>query len=939
MRGFRSLVRSVLIIGVGVVLVLLARSRAAAQTGIYGDIEGRIVDASGGALPGVTITLTGPALMGTRTTVSVEDGRYRFPALPQGEGYTLQFELEGFKTLIRKDIAVNIRKTTSVTAQLELAGIKETVVVTGGSPLVDTQNARQGMSLTSQILQSVPTGRDPYTVLEMTPGTVKMTPNVGGASTDLFQNAVVNGTTARRMNVNGAETAVRFSDGRYIAFDAYEEMVVETGGATADTRRPGGGYSLEMIPRSGGNEFHGTLQGFWFNDSLVGSNIDDTLRRAGLTSSSDTKSLHDVSASAGGPILKDRLWWFSSVRDFRTFRRTIGSNRLQEGRLIPFVVNITSQLDSANRLQFFYSRTYKHNPQRDMSRFTTYEASFNQKSWDPLIQAKWLRTMGANTFLELQGFRYKMWWPSLPQEGSGAPMRDLVTGLKYNGQANDHTQRDFNRYQVSASVSQFVDSWGHTSHNFKFGFDYFGMRYRELISVGNGPDSQVRYEFRRGAPAFAAIYNGPVNVLRNEDSLSGYAQDRIAVGRLTINAGARWDWYNAWRPAQASPTGNRWEAIFPALQFPEAHRVLRWSTVSPRLNAVFRLTEDGRNVVKGSYGRYPTEMDPSNDTDFVNPNSLRFERHVWLGDLNGNNLLDLNELGPLVSKFVPRNNRLDPNLKNPFAEEVGLSYERELPAAMAFKAQYFYARYHDTVIPINTAIPPTAYLPVSMLDPGPDGIAGTGDDRQITVYSVERPFVGGAAFLRTNFPGVQRRAHSLSFTVQKKLSTRWQLLASYAFNRVRETQAVDATDPNARINATGRADVDAPHDFKLVGSSLLPYDLQVSAQWQIHSGFPYDRQLQVFGLNQGQITILADPRGSYRHDTMSVLDTRIEKQVRLGGSRLGLMFEGFNMLNSNASLDIGTTDLGRGTITGGNFGQIIHPVSARTFRLGARFTF
>lgn len=922
-----------------VTLLLLTTARPSlAQTGINGDLVGRIVDKSGALLPGVTVTVEGTTLMGSRTTTSDSNGTYRLFALPQGDGYVVRYQLQGFTTLVREGVAVQTRRATTLDVELDINSVEETVVVTSQSPVVDLQSSRQGMSVTGQMLESIPTARDPYSVLAMAPGVMKTVPNVGGATTDVFQNGVAFGTINRRMNMNGAETAVRFSDGRYPAFDAYEEMVVETAGAGADTRRPGGGFSLELVAKTGGNKVHGSGNAFWFNHSLVGSNINDRLRADGVTSSSDTDSFVDGSVSVGGPFVKNRVWWFGSVRRFQVTRRVIGASMLQEGMMLPIVANVTYQATPTHRIQGFYTYNYKTQPQAELGRFTPIEATFHQESFDELRQLKWLNTASDRTVLEVQGFHYRMWFPTRPQDGSGAPMRDLVTGLNFNGQLRDHTERDFNRYQLSGSARH-MRSLGSTSHDLKVGADWFGLRYREFMSIGNGPDKQVRYDFRSGLPAFATIYDGPVDVLRNEDGISGYVQDRISYGRFTANIGVRWDWYNAWWPAQGSPQGNRWASVFEPVSFAKRDRVLRWSTLAPRLSAVYQLNRSGRSVAKVSYGHYPSEMDPSIDTDSINPNGLRSNRHVWLGDLNGDRLLQLNELGNLVSRVVPGNNKLDPNLENPTLRETGLVFEQNLGRGWGLSVQYANSRFSKTPITVNTAIPPSAYSPKSVVDPGPDGTSSTGDDRTITVYNIDPDFVKGSTFVRLNYDGVQRIAHTFSSTMQRRLSKGWQALATYSYNRVSETRAADLSNPNNLINVKGRASIDAPHTMTLLGSYQLPWALQVSGQWQINSGYPYDRMLQVFGLNQGSITIFAEPTGTYRHDTRSLLDVRLEKQIPIRSGKVGLMLEGFNVLNNNASVDFTATDIGRGRTTGPNFGRVSRIVPARTARFGIRYTF
>ena len=195
---------------------------------------------------------------------------------------------------------------------------------------------------------------------------------------------------------------------------------------------------------------------------------------------------------AGGPFLKDKLWWFASLRESQRIRYIIGADRLQQGLLRPFVGNITYQLSANNRLQGFYSKDLKLNPQRTMDRFTTFDASYNQQSWAELKQLKWLGTLGPKTVLEAQVFAFKWWWPSLPQEGSGAPIRDLNTAMRWNGPASTHTERNYRRNEISVSASRYINRAFGVSHDIKTGVDIYNAPYDELQSIGNGPDGRCQ---------------------------------------------------------------------------------------------------------------------------------------------------------------------------------------------------------------------------------------------------------------------------------------------------------------------------------------------------------------------------------------------------------------------------------------------------------------
>ena len=381
----------------------------------------------------------------------------------------------------------------------------------------------------------------------------------------------------------------------------------------------------------------------------------------------------------------------------------------------------------------------------------------------------------------------------------------------------------------------------------------------------------------------------------------------------------------------------RWTAFFPATFFPEISNAVTWKNVSPRLSVIYQLTSDGKTLAKSSFGLYPTEM-AYQTPDFVNGNVLLTNRYRWSGDLNGNNLLDPDtELGALVSTVRARDNRFV-GYTNPNTRELGLTFERQLPLNLSLRTNYYYTQYYNDTVTTNVAIPADVYTPAPFLDPGPDGKAGTTDDKTITVFNRAPGFTGSIS-VRSNYPIISKRAHTFGVTVQKRLANRWQVLSSYNFNRITEISIGDLNDPNLRINESGRSTLESPHTLKFAGSYLLPKGgVQISSTWNIQKGQPYNRTLNVTGLNQGQFTITADPTGTWRYDTQNQLDVRGEKQFRLrGGKLIGVQFEGFNMFNNAATTILGSA--GIGSVTGGSFGVISHVVPPRTFRLGARFTF
>ena len=478
-----------------------------------------------------------------------------------------------------------------------------------------------------------------------------------------------------------------------------------------------------------------------------------------------------------------------------------------------------------------------------------------------------------------------------------------------------------------------------STNDIKVGSDFYYMYFRQDNFRGLGPDQEVMYQVANGAPTFVTLYSGPTRALRGQVSNSAFVQERFQLGRVTINSGLRFDRYRGFLPAQSSYPSTRWESIFPVVNYPEIKNFTVWNDFSPRFNGVFKLTKDGKQIIKASIGKYPGEYDPIGDSDFANGNSLRSKRYVWMGDLNGNHLLDLNELGALRNTTTPGTSTVGAGYRNPTTNETGIGYDRELPGGVALKTQYFYSWYVRGNTDVNIANPRSAYSPVSYLDPGPDGKTGTGDDKQITVYNLDPAFVPLSTIQRQTIPGTWKRSHAFSVGLQKRMANGFQMMASYARNHIRQNGLADPNNPNAAIN---NADIvspfEAPQAFKMLGSKALPYGLQVAANYQFQNGLPYNRMLNVNGLSQGQFAIVADAPGTWRYDNVSELDIRIEKQLKLAkGQRMVFMLEGYNMFNASASTD--SDGPGIGTITGGNFGIISKVMPPRTWRLGYRYTF
>ncbi len=325
---------------------------------------------------------------------------------------------------------------------------------------------------------------------------------------------------------------------------------------------------------------------------------------------------------------------------------------------------------------------------------------------------------------------------------------------------------------------------------------------------------------------------------------------------------------------------------------------------------IWKVTEDGKNVAKAAYSRY-YEVMYTGEFDAINQNIINTSgvaTYKWFGDSNGNGIVDAGEYDPNpLSVFTPKSNSIDPKLRDPKNDEVMFSYQRELAPNISFDAQYIQRWFADQTVDENVGIPASAYTPHTFADAGPDNIVGTGDDRTIVGYDVSPAYLGKDVFYHTNSPYTQYYK-GLELTVSKRMSNRWQMMGSYTWARlsgalVSSTSPLggDPNNPNSLINTLdGRGANDQPHAFKLIGSYQAPWGINLGANYQALSGLPRDRRI-VLALKQGSTTVLAEPRGTYRADTLSLLSLRADKMFRLDARRrAGVVIELHNALNSSA---------------------------------------
>jgi len=939
---------------------------ALAQSVSSGTIHGTIKDDSGAVLPGVTATLTSPALqVGQLVQVTDTSGNYRFVDLPAGT-YALKFELPGFGTLIRDSLRLTVGFVARIDETLKVGVMQESVTVSGQSPVVDVTSTSASVAFTKEVLDAIPRGRDLQNVFAMAPGVTQATMDVGGSTMAQRQNISSYGVASQPklqvegMNITmGADlnTAIYFND------NTLEEVQIKTAGNDAEVSVPG--ISMVAIMKSGGNTFHGVYSAAAESPKLQSVNLNDTLRQQGLSATSPLKQFYDTAGDLGGRIVRDTLWFYAGYsRQYKKEgqlgfvadpgpdgRYLTGDEPLAffETSLTQYSLKLSYQLSKGNRLVYAWQRGTKAQPQNGAGRFTPLEATRDYVNPTAIQKLELQSTVSpqllVNVVAGYSGYVTDYDAARSYSRADAPPRNDIETGLN-TGSHPLHQGKTRDRYQVESSVTWFPERSIAGRHDLKTG----AMIYWDRSSDGylnNLSCNCILYTDRiggvSGTPSRMRIYNTPVKPSDHEDIYAWYIKDSWRLNdRLTINLGARWERQHSYLPAQTYDGARDFPTVFPAGSFPYID-VQTFSRVVPRTGVAWDL--GGKSVVKATFGEYNYVLGDTYADDF-NRNATANAVFLW-HDLNDDKLyqpgeVNLNLNGPdFVSISAASNRVLNPNLKQPTTWETTASYERELAASLGVRAMYIYKTVADQLTDINTLRPYSAYsIPITRRDPGPDGVLNTADDGgRVTLYDYTAAY-RGAAFSNTQTVNAANtdRFHSIEFTVTKRASNRWMGQVSYFGVKNHRWIARNLTTPNDEFFP-----VDDTWSWagNVTGMYRLPGDVSVSAFLQSKSGVNGQRtyifrQADPDGgpaiAQSSNITLRLEPFGSRKLSAFNILNLRVSKDFRFGGRRLMIDVDVFNALNT-------ATPTGAAFASGPTFGYATGVVPPRIARFGARFTF
>jgi len=897
--------------------------------------------------------------MGTRTALSDETGTYRIGLLPPGV-FTVKYELPGFKTVVRERIQMSAGFTATINIVMEVASVAETVTVVGESPIIDVQSASVNTNFNPTAIAVIPNGHDIFSVLAVTPGVQVMVPDVGGSEVRQRSSFRVYGSTSQWNVIDGAiVTSLLYQDP-----DSYQEM--RFAAASKGAESPVAGSYNTFVVKSGGNQFHGLVFADWEPLKLQSSNLSKELMDRGARNANSIARYRAFHGDAGGPMLKDKLWWFWGMRDIRSDLNLIGFLNAQTGQpeiarttLQNQTAKLSYQINRRNSLSYTLQWDKKYQPHV----VTAAEAAFVNTDSAPIQDnPEWVQSLVLNSVLspastlEVRFGEFGWKFPRLSRVDA-INQRDLTTRAVRGGFQNPFADRSHHKnIDVVYSLDSSSLRLGNQHIRIGYGALWEGAPYTRY-----SPKENISLIYQRGVPTFIETFDTPFTFENRSMQHSTFINDSWNFRRLTFNAGLRYDAFQPSYPEQGKTGAGPYQdkITFPAFKF-------HWQDAFvPRLSLVYDVFGSGRTAIKLAFGRYVYNAGSitngaSTLAGFVNPMSLTTKRYRW-GDWDGTLPFVPGPSNVLVQTVGGVNRRLDPTLELPYTVEYmgGIDQEitRDMTARFTFVRKFERNRYQllNTAIPIDTAYP----TPVAFTDIGRDGVNGTSDDQQLTLWNQSLQFAGLRADLLTNDPANSASFSTYNMEVIKRFSGKWQVLTGFDVNHYKTWRFAPANGSDMQMDNNGRAQdpnllryndgLNYWHwQYKALGSYEIPYGITASATLRITKGEPYGRrvvtpatlpnQQQPF-LNQGSLTLRVEPIGTFFYPTVKILDLRAAKSFTLGenwGKVEGLL-DVFNVNNSSAILSV--NDQSGVDALGPTFGRVLQTLNPRIARLGIRWTF
>jgi hypothetical protein len=952
----------------GILLTLIAVPVSAlAQSATTGAIAGVVRDTTGAVLPGVTVEAASPALIEkVRVAVTDEQGNYKIIELRPGT-YSVTFTLAGFATFKREGIELTTGFTAAANAEMKVGELQETVTVTGASPVVDVQRVSQSKILTRDVIDTVPSGRtiSGYAALTLGASIIARAVDVGGNKGEQYAMIEIHGSHQNdgKLNMDGMRYNNMVGTGAgsnkffFLNQAAVQEINMETGGMTAESEN--GGVVLNVIPKDGGNTFKFYLNTNGTTGRFQGDNLTDELRARGATASSPVKKIYDFGVGFGGKIVQDKLWFYTAHRWWgaqTTVNRYANKFGLHSFQYAPDLSNpgysdahqrdnsirVTWQASARNKITGQYSR------QNSCSCFdgigvnntAVPEATLNWH-YTPVsvTQLTWSFPM-TNKLLIEAGYSYVQAWTSaLPGNGilpTDPAITDVSLGVIYNG-------------TMPQGMSSSNYAWDNSQNNQRFGFSYVtgshalkvgaqthrGRQLYDHVMLNAIPGTPIgiynatSYTFRNGVPISLTQWAFPASAENQEKiNLGAFAQDQWTLKRLTLNLGVRYDYLNAYVPAQTRPAS----VFVPGFQVAQITNVPNWKDLSPRTGAAYDLFGNGKTALKGYLSRFVNAhgvdvASAVNPALAVNLSATR----TWT-DANGNFTPDCNlfnnaangECGALDARTFGQ-----PVITTGYSDDVrqgfgtrdytwqgSLGVQHELRANMGVSATYFRTWYGNFTVTDNLAVTSSDYSQYCITAPTDARLGSASGTRMCGLYDINPNKFGqfnGLVVHAAQFGKQQEYYDGFDFSFNGRFGRGGFVQGGVGMGRTVTDNCFVVNSPQQARN--GFCHLAAPWgsgtQVKLAAAYPIAFGFQISGNVQNLSGFPIAANYVAtnaevapsLGRNlaagaAATVTVPLIPTNSQYENRFTQVDLRVTKALKIGRTRVQGMLDLYNALNA-----------------------------------------
>lgn len=883
---------------VAAAILLLIAAPLMAQTA--GRIQGTVTDNSGAGVSGVVVTASSPSLQGVQTATTDSKGEFRFLSVPPGT-YAVRVELSGFKSVNQTGVVVGLDRTVSLPIKLEVAAVVETITVTGESPTIDTSSTTTGVNATADLFNRLPVRRDIYAIARVAAGTQDDgTGTVFYGSTGAENNYIIEG-----LNTTGAEVG---TEGKTLNFDFVEEIEIKTGGLPAEYGRTTGGI-INVLTKSGGNQFKGGLFGFYEGGGLQSDDDTASQRPATTTTVTNIDNRWDFGGDLGGYLLKDKVWFFGA------YNRTNRTDNVSVIRALaaPGSPSIGSAIARDTTRNLFAGKlTWSLSPNHtitasafgDPGEITgpVFNVSGPQVTWDGVRKTGGTDLVGrydgtfGNSFLVRA--MYGRHTEDDTTDGPGKSVAQLIDQTVVpNTTANGftfHQDQNFTRDVVRVDITKFLGT-----HEFKLGGDY------ELTNtVNNNWNGGAGQRIYKRKTAAGLVYYRHRYYLN--DQVAGFSTDDLSTWQIAapLTSEPRSKSYAAYLQDSWKVTsyitlnlGVRYELQDVQNRFDESAFKLdnNWG---PRVGFIWDVTKNGKSKLYTNYGRFyenvPQDINIRAFGGEIQAMTHNFSSSAADIYQDPNAPLRQQILG---SGFEP----VDPDLKGQYIDEYLGGFEYEVAPNFVLGTKFTY-RTLGRAIEDFLVDPENGEYAIANLGEGSLGK---------TVYFYD--YVGSAPA-----PKVSRKNYSWELTARKRFANNWQLLASYVWTKLEGNydglfqNSTGQLDPNINsafdyadflINAQGRLSAERQHQLKFDGSyqfsgALDGLNLGLSTWY--YSGLPLNAYGYSLAYQNWEYYLV--PRGSLgRGPSDWETDFHLSYPIKVGDrARINVIADVFNLFNRQA---------------------------------------